>query len=72
MITIPRDDVNDRVLIRRELVNFGYLGKDTAKNIYWVKRNIGSTIVELMTSYLRINRFNKVNLTEKNKQRWHL
>ncbi|MFH1916783.1 MAG: DUF2087 domain-containing protein [Nanoarchaeota archaeon] len=32
-------DVDDHTLIRRELVNFGYLGKDTAKGIYWVKEH---------------------------------
>ena len=30
-------DVDDHVLFRRELVNFNYLGKDTAKGIYWLK-----------------------------------
>ncbi|MBN2052991.1 DUF2087 domain-containing protein [Candidatus Woesearchaeota archaeon] len=32
-------DVDDHVLFRRELVNFNYLGKDTAKGIYWLKKN---------------------------------
>lgn len=30
--------VDDYVLFRRELVNFNYLGKDSYKNIYWVKK----------------------------------
>ena len=29
-------DVYDYVLIRRELVNFGYLGKDSYKGKYWL------------------------------------
>ncbi len=33
-------DVDDHTLIRRELVNFNYLGKDTAKGIYWLKNKI--------------------------------
>jgi hypothetical protein len=31
-------DVDDYVLFRRELVNFNYLGKDSYKGIYWVKK----------------------------------
>jgi hypothetical protein len=31
-------DVDDHVLFRRELVNFNYLGKDTEKGIYWLKK----------------------------------
>jgi len=30
-------DVDDYVLIRRELVNFNYLGKNSYKSIYWLK-----------------------------------
>lgn len=30
-------DVDDHTLIRRELVNFNYLGKDSYKGIYWLK-----------------------------------
>ncbi|MFH0870470.1 MAG: DUF2087 domain-containing protein [archaeon] len=30
-------DVDDHTFIRRELVNFNYLGKDTSKGIYWLK-----------------------------------
>lgn len=32
-------EVDDVVLFRRELVNFNYLGKDSYKNIYWLKKN---------------------------------
>lgn len=32
-------DVDDYVLFRRELVNFNYLGKDSYKGIYWVKKH---------------------------------
>ena len=32
-------DVDDFVLIRRELVNFNYFGKDSYKGIYWVKKH---------------------------------
>ncbi len=32
-------DVDDYVLFRRELVNFNYLGKDTEKGIYWLKKS---------------------------------
>ena len=32
-------DVEDYVLFRRELVNFNYLGKDSYKSIYWLKKN---------------------------------
>ena len=32
-------DVDDYVLFRRELVNFNYLGKDSYKGIYWLKKN---------------------------------
>ncbi|MFT4302948.1 MAG: DUF2087 domain-containing protein [Candidatus Woesearchaeota archaeon] len=31
-------NVDDYVLFRRELVNFNFLGKDSYKGIYWVKR----------------------------------
>ncbi|MBU1198967.1 MAG: DUF2087 domain-containing protein [Nanoarchaeota archaeon] len=31
-------DVEDHVLIRRELVNFNYLGKDSYKGEYWLKK----------------------------------
>ena len=31
-------DVDDYVLIRRELVNFNYFGKDSAKGEYWLKK----------------------------------
>ena len=31
-------DVDDYVLIRRELVNFNYFGKDSYKGTYWVKK----------------------------------
>lgn len=33
-------DVDDHTLFRRELVNFNYLGKDTYKGVYWLKKNI--------------------------------
>ena len=32
-------DVDDYVLFRRELVNFNYLGKDSYKGIYWLKKS---------------------------------
>lgn len=32
-------DVDDHVLVRRELVNFNYLGKDSYKGIYWLKKD---------------------------------
>ncbi len=32
-------DVEDYVLFRRELVNFNYLGKDSYKSIYWLKKD---------------------------------
>lgn len=32
-------DVEDHILIRRELINFNYLGKDSYKSIYWLKKN---------------------------------
>jgi len=32
-------DVEDYILFRRELVNFNYLGKDSYKGIYWLKKN---------------------------------
>lgn len=32
-------DVDDYVLFRRELVNFNYLGKDSYRGIYWVKKH---------------------------------
>lgn len=31
-------DVDDHVLFRRELINFNYLGKDSYKGIYWLKK----------------------------------
>jgi len=31
-------NIEDFALIRRELVNFGYLGKDSYKNVYWLKK----------------------------------
>ena len=30
-------DVDDYVLIRREFINFNYLGKDSYKGVYWLK-----------------------------------
>ena len=33
-------DIDDYTLIRRELVNFNYLGKDPYKGIYWLKSEI--------------------------------
>jgi len=33
-------DVDDYVLFRRELVNFNYLGKNSYKGIYWLKKNV--------------------------------
>ncbi|MFT4308921.1 MAG: DUF2087 domain-containing protein [Candidatus Woesearchaeota archaeon] len=32
-------DVDDYVLIRRELVNFNYLYKDSYKGVYWVRKH---------------------------------
>ena len=32
-------DVDDHVLFRRELVNFNYLGKDSYRGVYWVKKH---------------------------------
>ena len=32
-------DAEDYTLIRRELVNFNYLGKDSYKGIYWLKKH---------------------------------
>ncbi|MFA5176195.1 MAG: DUF2087 domain-containing protein [Candidatus Nanoarchaeia archaeon] len=32
-------DVDDHAMFRRELVNFNYLGKDTGKGIYWLKKD---------------------------------
>ena len=32
-------DVDDYVLFRRELVNFNYLGKDSYRGIYWLKKH---------------------------------
>jgi len=32
-------DVDDRTLVRRELVNFNYLGRDSGKGIYWLKKS---------------------------------
>ena len=32
-------DVDDYTLIRRELVNFNYLGKDSYKGVYWLKKD---------------------------------
>lgn len=31
-------DVDDHVMIRRELVNFGYLGKDSYEGTYWLRK----------------------------------
>ena len=31
-------DVDDYTLIRRELVNFGYFGKDSYRSVYWIKK----------------------------------
>lgn len=31
-------EVDDYVLFRRELVNFNYLGKDSYRGVYWVKK----------------------------------
>ena len=31
-------DVDDCTLIRRELVNFNYFGKDSYKGVYWLKK----------------------------------
>jgi len=31
--------VDDHILFRRELVNFNYLGKDSYKGIYWLKKD---------------------------------
>ncbi len=31
-------EVDDYSLVRRELVNFGYLGRDPLKGIYWLKK----------------------------------
>ena len=36
-------DVDDHVLFRRELVNFGYLGKDSYKGTYWLIKSVLST-----------------------------
>jgi hypothetical protein len=36
-------DVDDYVLFRRELVNFGYLGKDSYKGTYWLIKSILTT-----------------------------
>lgn len=36
-------DVDDYVLVRRELVNFNYLGKDSYKAKYWLKQKELST-----------------------------
>ena len=33
-------DVEDHVLIIRELVNFNYFGKESYKGIYWVKTHV--------------------------------
>ncbi|MBL7147362.1 MAG: DUF2087 domain-containing protein [Nanoarchaeota archaeon] len=33
-------NVEDSTLFRRELVNFNYLGKDSYKEIYWLKKYI--------------------------------
>ena len=32
-------DVDDHALFRRELINFGYLAKDSYKGIYWLKKS---------------------------------
>lgn len=31
-------DVDDYTLFRRELVNFNYLGKDSYRSVYWLKK----------------------------------
>ena len=31
-------DVDDHVLVRRELINFGYLYRDPYKGEYWIKK----------------------------------
>ncbi|HDP73966.1 MAG TPA: DUF2087 domain-containing protein [Candidatus Woesearchaeota archaeon] len=36
---IKSSDVDDYVLVRRELVNFNYLGRDSHKGIYWLKKD---------------------------------
>ena len=33
-------DVEDHVLFRRELINFGYLGRDPYKAEYWLKKKV--------------------------------
>ena len=33
-------NVDDYVMFRRELINFNYLGKDSYKSIYWLKKYI--------------------------------
>ncbi len=33
---IIKKDFEDFALIRRELLNFGYFGKDSHKSVYWV------------------------------------
>ena len=32
-------NVDDYVLFRRELVNFNYLGKDSYRGVYWIKKH---------------------------------
>ncbi len=32
-------DVEDYALFRRELVNFNYLGKDSYRGVYWLKKD---------------------------------
>ncbi|MBS3143789.1 DUF2087 domain-containing protein [Candidatus Woesearchaeota archaeon] len=32
-------NIDDYVLFRRELVNFNYLGKDSYKSVYWLKKS---------------------------------
>ena len=35
---LKSEDVEDIDLFRRELVNFGYLGKDSYKGVYWLAK----------------------------------
>ena len=37
-VIVKSFNVDDYTLFRRELVNFNYLGKDTEKGIYWLKK----------------------------------
>lgn len=53
-------DVDDYTLIRRELVNFNYLGKDSYKGIYWLKTKT-LTQVQLDKIKANMNRIKKSN-----------